>query len=212
MTVLQADLVEFRRLRDEREAADFEARNTAIRERLMPLLIRDIQGKLTSDFGLTLIELLEDLGLDDNDYQAIRTEAKNAVLNFHQIQQWQQQQTPEAVLFARRALAKRRAERKIEIAEKELRDATRLNIQIAQYQAAIVDIATNHPYFFNDGDLSDNLVKSVASPKPEPVAESRICPICQCASTTLSDDGFCGPQCHHVSHIHRKVLEEMKVL
>ena len=180
----------------------------------MPLLIKDLHGKLTDADGLSIVELLSDLEISDDEYQAIRTAAINAAANARQIEVWLPKQTSEHIRFARLALAKRRAARQVEIAEQAMRDARRLDEQIGQYRRAIEQCSENHPYLFSGGELSEDLVSAVPSPQhAEPVVESRVCPICETEFTPPSSGLlFCSDRCDHVAVTHRVALVEMKVL
>lgn len=202
------------RARAERDRTEQEERQQtidAIRERLVPFILQDLQGTLDDDDAATLIEVLDDLDLTDDDYRAMKSAAVTLAKDLGQLHARIPQLESEKTRYARFAVARRRAERILEQANASIKMATSLQMQVSEFRKAVEQHAVSHPYLFSDGEPMAELVDLFPAIEKASPKLNQTCAICECDHTGDRGD-FCTERCEHIAAQHGDALIQLGIL
>lgn len=206
------DLLEKARAqRDRTEQEERQQTIEAIRERLVPFILQDLQGTLDDDDAATLIEVLDDLDLTDDDYRAMKSAAVTLAKDLGQLNARIPQLESEKTRYARFAVARRRSERILEQANASMKMATSLQMQVSEYRKAVEQHGLSHPYLFTDGEPMAELVDLFPAIEKATPKLCKKCLICECDHTGDRGD-FCTERCEHIAAQHGDALIQLGIL
>ena len=200
--------------RDAIEKQELEERNEAIRAKLLPLMLQDIQGQLAEKDGLTLLECCDDLELDEASYAELCVAAKSIAADHRAMEDLKPEVADEHILFAQNALARRKSEALLEQALKADKKQKRLKSTIASYSKQLEIYQDRFPALFDDcGQPVTELFSLPAREQPvEAKKTMSTCPICGTEFEKLDSVEYCGGKCQHLARVHAVALEELAIL
>lgn len=207
-------LSDFRQKRDTIEREEQLARSAAIREKLIPLLLADLQGELDDLQGFTLVELCDDLEITEQDYADLQRVAKAIAQDTVRAVDLTPRIEAEKLRCAKLTLAVRRAEQLRLAAERRDRVQRSLRATATEYRRQLEVYRDSHPFFFGpDGEpLSELLEIPIPAPKVVTPPATRTCAICLVDYVDDNPDKFCSSRCEHIAAQHADALQQLGIL
>lgn len=196
-----------RQLQEDQER---QARIEEIRQRVVPYLLLDIDNKLSPADAKTLIEILDDLGLTDDEYRKMRDAAVDISKDIGQLNLRRPMVESEKIRMAKFAVARIRSERAFDRANGALRQATHLRQQIAGYELALQEREYQHPYFFQDGEPMPAVVKIAPKIEAKTEPKKKGCQIC--LHEFAGEGDYCCGRCANIARDHYDILLDLGIL
>lgn len=207
-------LSDFRQKRDTIEREEQLARSAAIREKLIPLLLADLQGELDDIQGFTLVELCDDLEIDEEAYSDLQRVAKAIAQDTARASELAPRIESEKLRTTKLTLAVRRAEQMRLAADRHDRVQRSLRNTSIEYRRQLDMYRDSHPFFFGlDGEpLSELLEIPIPAPKVVTPPATRTCAICLVDYVDDNPDKFCSSRCEHIAEQHGDALIQLGIL
>jgi hypothetical protein len=200
-----------RATRERTEQEERQQTVDGIRDRLVPFILSDLAGTMSDDDAATLIEVLDDLELSDDDYRAMKSAAVTLGQDLGQLHARIPMLESEKTRYARFAVARRRSERILEQANAAMKMATSLQMQVSEYRKAVEQHAVSHPYLFTDGEPMAELVDLFPPAEKATAQATKKCLICEIDHTGDRGD-FCTEKCEHLAAQHGDALQQLGIL